>query len=102
MTFHEKVAEVLELSPERLEIPLQNIERWLAKKEEPPDRFIEWKSLILKAQSSPQEFKRLLAILRSNTESDLHLKSFTPFHGILTREERRPTILECAFRHSNT
>ncbi|MES2307501.1 MAG: hypothetical protein V4507_01450, partial [Verrucomicrobiota bacterium] len=62
-------------------------------------RLLQWKDLIQKAQRSPQGLEILLNLLRSSQESDLHLKSFTPFHGILTREERQPIIQACAFRH---
>lgn len=99
MTFHEKVAEVLEISPERLEIPLQNIDRWLSKNADAPHRLNEWQRIIQEAQTSPQSFQKMLQLLRSPSEAALHLKSYTPFHGILTREERRSTIESCAFRH---
>ena len=41
---------------------------------------------------------RLLSILRDRGEESTHLRSFSPFAGILTTEERRRIIEQCAYQ----
>jgi hypothetical protein len=82
-TLQELIADKLERAgtPSRgelLRIPLENIERWLAKGHSAPHRLQQWRQLILEAQSSAQGFQTLLNLLRDRSEEATHLKSFDP------------------------
>ena len=98
-TLHEMVADKLERDPALLRIPLENIERWLANGHTAPHRLEQWREIILRAQESADGFAELLALLRNGSEAATHLKSFDPFPGVLTTEERRQVLLTCAFAH---
>jgi hypothetical protein len=95
----EAIADKIEAQPELLEIPLANIQRWLAQDHSGPDRLEQCRRIILEAQGSAEGFQCLLAILRDPGEEATHLRSFDPFPGILSREERRQIIERCAFSH---
>jgi hypothetical protein len=98
-TLHELVADKLERDPTLLRIPLENIDRWLANGHTAPHRLEQWRQIILRAQESQEGFVGLLALLRDSGEAATHLKSFDPFPGVLTTEERRQVLLQCAFAH---
>ena len=98
-TLHELVADKLERDPALLRIPLENIDRWLANGHTAPHRLEQWREIILRAQESAGGFAALLALLRDSSEAATHLKSFDPFPGVLTTEERRQVLLTCAFAH---
>jgi hypothetical protein len=93
------IADKLERDPESLRIPLENIERWLQTGQTAPHRLAQWRALILEAQRSSEGHARLIELLRDQSESALHLKSFAPFAGVLTTEERRAIVVKCAFAH---
>jgi hypothetical protein len=96
---YDLIANKIERDPASLQIPLENIDRWLAAGQSAPHRLEEWRALILEAQRSPEGFATLLSLLRDQSEAALHLKSFGPFAGVLTTLERRAVILKCAFAH---
>lgn len=98
-TLHELVADKLERDPALLRIPLENIDRWLANGHTAPHRLEQWRAIILRAQASGEGFAALLHVLRDSSESATHLRSFDPFPGVLTTEERRQVLLACAFAH---
>jgi hypothetical protein len=93
------MADKIKRDPSLLRIPLENIERWLAENRSAPHRLKQWRDLIEKAQASEEGMVRFLALLRDQSEPAVHLKSFDPFPGVLTTEERRIVILKCAFAH---
>jgi hypothetical protein len=93
------IADKIERAPSLLRIPLENIDRWLACGHTAPHRLEQWRTLLLAAQESPEGLQHLLALLRDDREEALHLKSFDPFPGILTREERRQVIAACVYTH---
>lgn len=97
--FFEAIAEKLERNPALLSIPLENINRWLANNHTAPHRLEQWREIILRARNSPEAFSDLLRLLRNQDEESVHLKSFDPFPGILTSQERQRIILECAYAH---
>ena len=82
-----------------LEIPLDNIARWLANGHTAPHRLEQWRQIILRARQSPDGFAELLGLLRDQSERAVHLKSFDPFPGVLTTLERREFLLQCAYAH---
>lgn len=103
-TFHTLIADKLERADPAaraalLRIPLENIDRWLANGHSAPHRLEQWRHVILRAQASPEGFQELLALLRDDGEEAVHLRTFDPFPGILTTQERRQVLLECAYAH---
>ena len=82
-----------------LRIPIENIDRWLANGHTAPHRLKQWRQIIYHAQTSPEGFQELLALLRDTGENATHIKSFDPFPGVLTTLERRGYLLECAYAH---
>ena len=98
-TLHEMIADKLERQPELLRIPLENIDRWLAKGHTAPHRLEQWRQIILRAQASREGFQELLGLLRDRGEEATHLKTFDPFPGVLTTLERREYLLQCAYAH---
>jgi hypothetical protein len=97
--YHDAIADKIERHPELLDIPLRNIERWLAQDHSAPHRLEQWRGIILEANAGKEGLARLLSILRDRSEEATHLRSFDPFPGILTREERQRIIKQCAFSH---
>ena len=98
-TLHELIADKLERQPDLLRIPIENIDRWLAKGHSAPHRLEQWRQIILRAQASSEGLQELLALLRDRGEGATHLKSFDPFPGVLTTLERREYLLQCAYAH---
>ena len=98
-SYHDVIADKIEANPALLDIPLANIERWLAQGHSAPHRLQQWRTLIHQAKAGNRGFKRLLSILRDRSEEATHLRSFAPFAGILNRAERRRIIEQCAFSH---
>ncbi len=78
--WHEIAATVRE-NPGLLQVPLGNIERWLAKGRLHPAPLQEWKRRILLAQSSPEDFQQLLAFMEADNHDSEPLKSCSPFVG---------------------
>jgi hypothetical protein len=96
---YDVIADKIARDPALLRIPLENIERWLEAGQPAPHRLEQWRGLILDAQRSPEGFAALLRLLRDQREGAVHLKSFDPFPGVLSTQERRVVILKCAFAH---
>jgi hypothetical protein len=93
------IADKIEKDPALLDIGLQNIDRWIANGATQVHRLEQWRTWILEAQKSPSGMESLLSILREDSEKASHLRDFAPFSGILTAQERRPFLLECAYAH---
>ena len=88
----EAIADKIEAQPELLEIPLTNIERWLAQDHSAPHRLEQWRQIILEAQAGAEGLHRLLSTLRDPGEAATHLRSFAPFPGVLSIAERRELL----------
>jgi hypothetical protein len=99
--FFEAIARKVEANPALLRVALENIERWLANEQTAPHRLRQWREIIVRAVDSanPAGLTELLDLLRSQDEAALHLKSFDPFPGILTSEERHEILLQCPYAH---
>jgi hypothetical protein len=82
-----------------LRIPLENIDRWVARGHSAPHRLEQWRLILHRAQTSPDGFADLLRLLRDRGEAATHLKSYDPFPGVLSTQERRPLLLLCAYAH---
>jgi len=91
------IADKIERAPRLLEIPLETVRRWSESRRDGIDMLEEWRRRIEAAQSDPAALDRLLALLRSDDEQSRHLKSYSPFPGILTSEE--VDRFTCAWRH---
>jgi len=89
---HDAIAEEIVKSPEILERALRTIDRWLEGGHESAERLIEWKTLIKASMESEPEKQKLIEILRDQSESSVHLKSFSPFAGLLDMERRREIL----------
>lgn len=92
------MADKIERQPELLEIPLANIERWIAMGRLGDVRpLIQWRGMIERARASGEGFAELLAVLRDHGEEARYLKSCSPFPGVLSEEELDQ--FACAWTH---
>jgi hypothetical protein len=89
----------IEQDPAVLVAVLHTIDRWLAADHSGRQRLLDWRHLIVTAQASHAGFSTLLRTLTSDRPQDVRLRDFSPFAGILTREERRNTRELCGYRH---
>lgn len=83
------IADKIEADPSLLAKPLENITRWCAQGIRSQDMLALWRAKIEHAQRSREGLDLLLALLRDSSEEARYLRGFSPFSGMLTREERR-------------
>jgi hypothetical protein len=83
----ECIAGKIEREPGLLEIPLANIARWLAGGHSARERLEGWRDLLAEARDSSGGMARLVALLRNDSAEAAEWKGFSPFAGVLTREE---------------
>lgn len=81
------IADKIEADPTLLEIPLANIARWLSQGHSAVKRLEGWRSMIQDAQVSDEGLKKVLFILRDPEWESMMWKGFSPFPGILNKEE---------------
>jgi len=93
------LADKISCHAECIQTALDNIERWLSQGHGAPERLQEWQRLLLDAQHSEKGKSELLNVLTSDDPHSRRLRDFSPFAGILTREERRGTRELWTFRH---
>lgn len=86
------MADKIEADPSLLRIPLENIERWLGQGHWAKRELAQWRQWIEQAQASPEGMVHLLALLRDDSEEARDWKGFSPFPGVLTKEELRPLL----------
>ena len=96
-SLHDLAADKIERDPSLLRIPLENIDRWIAKGHTAPHRLEQWREIILRAQQSPDAFEELLRLLRDRSPATERLRDFAPFAGVLTAAERRQAVSLCAY-----
>jgi len=99
MTYSELIAERLEQDPSILDHAINTAQAWLANNHSTPHRLTAWLELLEAARSDSSSFAKVLYLLRSPDEDAAHWRSFQPFAGILSREERRRASDLCTFRH---
>ena len=83
-------ADKLAEHPELLSVPLDNIARWIASGRHTSvsvQRLEQWRAWILEAQQDGAAFRRLLDLLRDDSEEARHWKSWSPFAGVLEAGE---------------
>lgn len=91
-------ADKIQRQPELLEIPLKNIERWIAMDRLGDVRpLIRWREMIENARARPEAFHALLAFLRDDGEDARYMKSCSPFPGVLSEDELDRFL--CAWAH---
>ena len=91
-------ADKLARHPELLCVPLDNITRWIASGKHTAasvQRLKQWRTWILEAQQDEAGFRRLLDLLRDDSEEARHWKSWSPFAGVLEAGERREILNQC-------
>ncbi len=93
------VADKLQRAPELLQIARDNITRWRAQGQTAPHRLEQWERLLIDAQAGEQGLRRLMNVLLGTEEENERLREFSPFPGVLTREERRQARELCGYRH---
>jgi len=94
------IADKIEADPRLLQIPLENIDRWLANGSDAVRRLEQWRRIVHRAQESTEGMQALLTLLRDDSEEARHLKSYAPFPGVLTSKERQTLLQQgCGFSH---
>ena len=83
----ECIAEKVGRDPGLLSIPLANIARWLAQAHPARERLEDWRRIITDAQGGAAGMAHLCGLLRADDESASQWKAFSPFAGVLTRNE---------------
>ncbi len=81
------IADKIESDPALLEIPLANIARWLSQGHSAVQRLEGWRGMIHAAQTSHEGMEKVLFILRDEEWESMMWKGFSPFPGILNKEE---------------
>lgn len=92
-----RIADKIAADPALLEIPLANIDRWLANGHWARRELGQWRTWIEDARSSPDGLRHLLELLRDDGEEARNWKGFSPFPGILSKAERSEGL--CISRH---
>lgn len=81
------IADKIEADPSLLEIPLANIARWLSQGHSAVKRLEGWRGMLQAAQTSREGMAKVLFILRDEEWESMMWKGFSPFPGILNKEE---------------
>jgi len=81
------IADKIEADPALLDIPLANIARWLANGHSAVQRLEGWRAMLLEAKTSRVGLQKVLDILRDEEWEAMMWKGFSPFPGILNKEE---------------
>ncbi len=86
--FGKAIVKKLENDRRLWQIPLKNLKRWkVARNGELSLPLLEWETLL---NSEPRQ--KIMAILVGTDENSMHLRSSSPFTGILTHEERHAIL----------
>jgi hypothetical protein len=80
---HKKIARKLRENPDLWNIPFENLKRWRRGGAQTPSAQLEWERILRESES-----ERVLALLESDSEESVRLRSSSPFTGILTEAER--------------
>ena len=99
MNLYPLIADKVEKDPSVVNTALMTLTKWESLGAAPPSRLARWRRLLVDAKRGKEGRKRLLALLRDDSEHNRRLLDFSPFAGVLTREERRKVFLKCAYDH---
>ena len=93
------LADKLQADPALLQIARDNIVRWTEQGHSAPHRLNEWDRLLRAAQEDVEGMRHLISVLLHPDATSQRLRDFSPFAGVLSREERRRARELCGFRH---
>lgn len=99
MNLYPLIANKVQKDPSVVNTALSTLEKWEALGSVPDVRLAAWRQILCAAKQGKDGQKRLLAVLRDDSEHNRRLLDFAPFAGVLTREERRKVFLKCAYDH---
>ena len=83
LVLHKMIAEKLRHTPNLWQIPQGNISRWKERMEHLPPSIREWEHIL-----NTETHEQILALLESDSEESVRLRSSSPFTGILSEHER--------------
>ena len=81
------IADKIEADPGLLSIALDNLERWLTRSPRPHPEFQRWHSLVSQAMGSGVALRKLVGLLKDDSEPARQFKGFDPCPGILSKAE---------------
>lgn len=99
LTYAQLVAQALPHRPEMLAVARDNVARWLATGHHPVAPLTKWDELLAAAQADPAALAAIVTVLDGGTAERSRLAEFSPFAGVLRREERREATDLCTWRH---
>lgn len=99
MNLYPLIADKAENDPSVVNTAWTTLQKWEEMGYAPPARLAQWRRILRDARRGKAGRKRLLAVLRDDSEDNRRLLDFAPFAGVLTREERRKVFLECTYDH---
>jgi hypothetical protein len=99
MNLYPQIADKIEKNPALVDMALATLAKWTAMGVAPAARLAKWRKLLQDAKRGMAGRRRLVAVLRDDSERNRRLLDFAPFAGILTREERRRVFLKCSYDH---
>jgi hypothetical protein len=99
MNLYPLIADKVERDPGVVNTALATLSKWEELGMIPVSRMTAWRRILRDAKKGKGGTKRLLAVLRDDSESNRRLLDFAPFAGVLTREERRKVFLKCTYDH---
>jgi hypothetical protein len=99
MNYYPLISKKIESNPALVDEALETLDRWRQLGNMPPRRAAQWETILQDARRGKRGLRRLLALLRDNSERAVRIKDFGPFAGILTTKERRKVFLKCVFSH---
>jgi hypothetical protein len=80
---HCLIAKKLKQTPSLWQVPQDNIARWKLRKGQLPSAICEWEHIL-----NTKTREEILALLESDSEESIRLRSSSPFTGILSENER--------------
>ncbi len=80
---HKEIAKKLRSNPGLWDIPINNIIRWKKNRKSIIPTIVEWEYIFTKHSK-----EQILALLESDSQESVRLRSSSPFTGILTEIER--------------
>jgi hypothetical protein len=99
MNLYPLIADKVESDPSVVNTALSTLAKWEGIGAAPHARMAQWREILLDARRGGEGLRRLLALLRDESEPSRRLLDFAPFAGVLTREERRKVFLSCTYDH---
>ena len=79
---------------------LETVARWRVQGQSAPHRLDQWEKLLRDASAGGDDnLDALLHVMESDDPVSARLRDFHPFHGLLTREERRTVRPAGGYKH---